>query len=199
MEPKVHPSDDLNGLERVLRELAPTPARLDVAQTMFRAGQAAALRPRARQRFWPATAAVLAGVSLTLGLLLAMPRPPQIVYFRLDDSANAQQVAQVAPVPIPNSNDADPNHLLPGSANPWSTSADHAEMQIAYVDSRWLTPLSPLRLHGLGPKNPWSATVVAPEMSQQATIPALCSGDWRAMLECSEQHPVERSGYDSAL
>lgn len=188
MEQQFHLGDGLNELERVLRELAPAPARLDVAQTMFRAGQAAARRPAGRPRLWQATSAMLAVISLTLGALLAMPDPPRIVYVPLDDVAEQGQPVQPALVVEKN---------VPKADNTLSAYPTIDEAAIAHSDSRWLNSLGHLRSRGLAVDNPWATSLVTPESSQRATIPALCSGDWRAMADESSRHP--RSGVSDSV
>ncbi|MHB8969425.1 MAG: hypothetical protein ACYC3X_19965 [Pirellulaceae bacterium] len=178
MEPKFHLGDDLNGLERVLRELAPAPARLDVAQTMFRAGQAAAQRPAGRPRLWQATSAALAVVSLSFGVLLAIPHQPRIVYVPRDDTAEQRQLVQPALVADTHGSDAD---------NILAVSLKNGKTEITYSDARWLNPLNHLRSRSLAIDNPWATSLVTPETSQQATIPALCSGDWRTLADESSR------------
>ena len=189
MEPEFHLGDDLNEFERVLQELAPTPARLDVAQTMFRAGQAAARRPAGRPRLWQATSAMLAVVSLTLGALLAMPRQPQVVYVR-DGRGSRTTAADSARHGRGNTTHLDNDNML--SAYPRLVTAE-----VALADSRWPTPLSHLRSRGLSLENNWSTTPVTSETSQQTAVPALCLGDWRAMVDDSSRRT--RSGVSDSV
>ena len=188
MEPQFHLGDDLNELERVLQELAPTPARLDVAQTMFRAGQSAASRPAGRPRLWQATSAALAVVSLTLGALLTMPRQPQVVYVRMDEAAEQRPLTQPAM--------AADNHT-PGNGNMLSAYPQLVNAEVAFADSCWPTPLSHLRSRGLSLENNWSTTPVTSETSQQTAVPALCLGDWRAMVDDSSRRT--RSGVSDSV
>ena len=189
MEPQFHLGDDLNALERALKELAPTPARLDVAQTMFRAGQASVRRPRGWQRLWPATSALLAVVSITLGTLLAIPDQQQIVYIPVDAAAEKGQTSQPAMVATNGIPDAD--NTLPASST-----MDEAE--ISRPDVRWLNPISHLRSRDLAMGNPWETVPMTSQTAQQATIPSLRSGDWPAMVGDNGLSPVPRQS-DSLL
>ncbi len=188
MEPKFHLGDDLNEFERVLQELAPTPARLDIAQTMFRAGQAAARRPAGRPRLWQATSALLAIVSLTLGALVAMPRQPQVVYVPMEKAAEQRQQTQPTMAA---------EHNAPGNDNMLSAHPRLVNAQVALPDSRWPTPLSHLRSRGLCLENNWRTRSVTSETSQQTAVPALCLGDWRAMVDDSSRRT--RSGVSDAV
>lgn len=97
MDNPFHLSDEVNELERALRELAPAPARLDIARTMYRAGQAAAQAQRSGARFWQMATGVASVAALTLGALLAIPSQPQIVYVPRDtESIAAPSTPQMA-------------------------------------------------------------------------------------------------------
>ncbi len=72
-------------VEQLLQQLAPAPARLDVAQTMFRAGQQSVRRPSRWQVIWPLSSACLALLSLTLAVLLTLPAKPRVVDVAQDE------------------------------------------------------------------------------------------------------------------
>jgi hypothetical protein len=181
MEPQFHLGDDLKELERALRQLAPAPTRLDVAQTMFRAGQATVSRPSAWQRIWPATSAVLALVSITLGGLLMVPDHRQVVYVPVDVQTHAAQ----PPAPTLA---APASHPAAGGVR----SESPAESQLARWDARWLRASGYLRVSEMVAMSSGDIAAVAAPASQHAALPALCSGDWRAMVD--EAH----SPHDSA-
>jgi hypothetical protein len=170
MEPQFHIGDDLSALERALKELVPTAARLDVAQTMFRAGQAAVGRSSPWRRMWPATTAMFAVVSLALGMLLMIPDQPQIVYVPVDAAPGG---ARVSPSTM----------LATGSApeaeqmEPAGASDEEVEAIASDVTSQ--SPFGYLRSRALALNDRWDT---APAVSQYAPIPSLRSGDWRALV-----------------
>lgn len=177
MEPQFHLSDDLKELERALQHLAPAPARLDVAQTMFRAGQATVARPSAWQRIWPATSAVLALVSVTLGALLMVPHHPQVVYVPVD----AQAHASLPPAPALAASDSQ-------SAASRGRSESPAEQELARWDARWLRASGYLRISEMVAVSSGDVTAVASPASAQASLPALSFGDWRTMVAGAPAH-----------
>lgn len=180
MEPQFHIGDDLSKLERALQELAPAPARLDVAQTMFRAGQAAASQSSSWRRVWPATSAVLALVSITLGTLLVIPDQPQIVYVPVDRATGDAQTPQPAMLATDGAADAD--NVLPAAPT-----MDEAE--IAQPDVRSLSPFGYLRSRALALSDRWET---APIVSQHAPIPSLRSGDWRTLVGDNGSSQLQR-------
>lgn len=173
MESQFHIDDgNLSALERTLRELAPAPPRLDVAQTMFRAGQAAARQPSAWRQLWPATTVALAVLSMTLGTLLAIPDDPRIVYVPID------RVPQAAKIPASGALAADRNVDAPTRS-----SAYEAAQQARSANSTHRLPGDAiyLRARDMALLSPWSTTQPLPRQPT-ASVPTLCSGDWRAMI-----------------
>ena len=170
MEPRFHLGDDLNDLERALQELAPAPARLDVAQTMFRAGQASAGRPGPGRYFWPGTSALLAVVSLVLGAFLAMPDQPRIVYVPVDAAVGKEPMPQPAMVAKDHGTSTDSHRSAPSTIS---------NEEIARLAPRGLNLLSHLRSRDLALVDAWDASERTSQSSSQASIPPLCSRDWR--------------------
>lgn len=173
MEPQFHVNDEVSALERALRELVPAPARLDVAQTMFRAGQAAASRSSPWRRVWPATTAVFALVSLALATLLALPKSPRIVYVPVGAATEDARVPPSAMLATDGA--AGAGHALP--ASPTGEQAEMAEM--ARSDMYAPSSFGYLRSRALALNDCWDT---APAVSPHAPIPAPRSGDWRAMV-----------------
>ena len=170
MEPQFHIRDDVSALERALRELVPAPARLDVAQTMFRAGQAAASHSSPWRRVWPATTAVFALVSLALGTLLALPEPPRIVYVPVGAATDDARVPPSAMLATDSA--AGAGHALPASPT-----GDQAET--AWADVHAPSSFGYLRSRALALNDCWDT---APAVSPHAPIPAPRSGDWRTLV-----------------
>lgn len=173
MEPQFHLGDDLNQLERALKDLTPAPARLDIAQTMFRAGQASAGRPGGWQYFWPGTSALLAVVSVTLGALLATPDQPQIVYVPVGAATAEVQTPQ--PALVATDGDAAPD-------DNWPASSTVSGAEISRPDPSWLNLMSPLLSRELAMVNLWETIPRTSPGSQPTAIPSLCSGDWRTLV-----------------
>ena len=173
MEPQFHLGDDLNQLERALKELAPAPARLDVAQTMFRAGQASVRRPGGWQYFWPGTSALLAVVSIALGTLLATPDQQQIVYVPVGAATAEEQIPQ--PALVAADRDA-------ATDDTWPASLTVNGAENSRSDPRWLNLVSPLLSRELAMVNLWETIPRTSQESQPTAIPSLCSGDWRTLV-----------------
>ena len=155
----------------------------------FVLGRRRSVGPGVWQRIWPATSALLAVVSITLGTLLAIPDQQQIVYVPVDAAAEKGQTPQPAMIATNGTPDAD--NTLPASST-----MDEAE--IARPDVRWLNPISHLRSRDLAMGDPWETIPMTSQTSQQATIPSLRSGDWPAMVGDNGLSPVPRQS-DSFL
>lgn len=190
MDNKSHLDDEVNQLERALRELAPVPARLDIAQTMYLAGQASARARHASVRSWQMATGALMAVSLVLGTLLAIPDQPQIVYVPREAGSitapNSPQMAADASVPV------EQHKAVESPAKgevPVSTDVQTLAKQ------SWLSPFG----------NPRSINMTLDELfyrspthratDMAANRPALCSRDWPQLLEDLQKNArTDRSG-----
>ncbi len=184
MESPFYLGDELSALERALKELVPTAARLDMAQTMFRAGQAAAGRSSPWQRVWPATTAMFAVVSLALGALLMIPDEPQVVYLPVDASHDGTRASP--PTMLATGNATEAAHVGPAGVP-----AAEAEFIPADMISQSLSGY--LRARALALNDRWDT---APSVSQSAPIPPLRFGDWRALVG---DHGVREQPQPTAL
>ncbi|MCU0960839.1 MAG: hypothetical protein MUF48_12110 [Pirellulaceae bacterium] len=167
-----HVGDELRALERTLGELVPSAARLDIAQTMYRAGQASARAHRPASRLWPVATSALAIVSLTLAALLAIPKQPQIVYVprALSEPASAARIAQ-----------DDPTQREHGVAGETGTARPQQMVpEQPAADAVWLSARSRMRADELTVSSLWSLTPTV--QSSGATRPAYCARDWRLLL-----------------
>jgi len=178
MDNASHLDDEVNQLERALRELAPTPARLDMAQTMYLAGQASARSRQPSIRSWRIATGVLMAVSLTLGTMLAIPNQPQIVYIPRDAESitapSSPQMATDTSVPIDQQMSAasQANGDVPVSTDVWTLA-----MQPWF--SSFSRPRSiNMTLDELFYRSPTHRTT-----GTTANGPALCSRDWPQLLE----------------
>jgi hypothetical protein len=178
MDNASHLDDEVNKLERALRELAPAPARLDIAQTMYLAGQASARSRHTSVRSWQMATGALMAVSLALGTLLAIPNPPQIVYVPREAGSitvpNSPQMAADASVPTQQRN---------GAESPANGDAPVSTDVQTLARLPWLSPFS----------SPRSINMTLDELFYRAPTdratgatvnrPALCSRDWPQLLE----------------
>jgi hypothetical protein len=172
MDNPFHLPDEVNSLERALRELAPAPARLDIARTMYRAGQAAAQAHRSGARSWQIATGVLSVVTLTLGALLAMPSQPQIVYVPRDsDSVATPSTPQMAV-----------NSVAPRAGQ---TAVDsHSARPVRTLAMQpWLSSLSRQRSIDVTLDELLSRSPTTGATGGMAHRPALASRDWPQLLD----------------
>jgi hypothetical protein len=178
MDNSSHLDDEVNQLERALRELAPAPARLDIAQTMYLAGQASARSRHSSVRSWQIATGVLLAVSLSLGTLLAIPDQPQIVYVVRDAESitapSSTQMAADARGPINQEMSADSR--ADGDV-PVSTDVRTLAMQ------PWLSPFSRPRSINMTLDELFYRSPTHRATGTAANRPALCSRDWPQLLE----------------
>jgi hypothetical protein len=178
MDNASHFDDEVNKLERALRELAPAPARLDIAQTMYLAGQASARSRHSSVRSWQIATGALMAVSLTLGTLLAIPDQPQIVYVPRDaETITAPSSAQMA---VDTSASADQHKAVESQANgdlPVGTDVQ------ALATQPWLSPFSRPRSINMTLDELFYRAPTHRATGAAANGPALCSRDWPQLLE----------------
>ena len=174
MEQEFRLGDGLSELERTLRELAPVGGRLDIAQTMFRAGQASARTQQVGRRFWPAATALLAVVSGTLGALLAVRDGSQVEYVWKGGAGSGP--AEMKHDAIASRDGAIVSSRTIGE--PTSPEEDPVR-----PDARWLSPLSRVRFSGLDTDDLWSLMPTTVATSDSARTTTLCLLDWPSLLE----------------
>jgi hypothetical protein len=147
----MHPHDDLSDLERRLSAWQPARDGLDADAMLFAAGRASAPRRLA----WPALAACLAALALSLGTWAAVERAGRL--------ALAERLRQQAPVePAPPTGPVEtPSAEVPG---PTSLLAAHRALE-----------------HGLDAWAPRPIDTPAPGGSPEP--PVLQVGDRKALLE----------------
>lgn len=190
MDNKSHLDDEVNRLERALRELAPAPAHLDIAQTMYLAGQASARSRHTSVRSWQMATGALMAVSLVLGTLLAIPDQPQIVYVPRESGSitapNSPQMAADASVPAQQRTAAE----SPANVDaPVSTDVRALAMQ------PWLSPFSSSRSIDMTLDELFYRAPTHRATGATANRPALCSRDWPQLLEdLQETTRSNRSG-----
>ncbi len=158
----------LTDLERTLKELAPTPAQLNIAQTMYLAGRQSMRSQQQWQRIWPLSSACLAVLSLTLAVLLATPRPPHVVYIPRDSAPPSQQEQDRSV--------AQPPQQLAEVTSDQETHPDGLQ-----------PPLAPAKIDRLAWRHlalldKWD-TVSSELEAEQAPIRAIRCRDWRLLLE----------------
>lgn len=190
MDNKSHLDDEMNQLERALRELAPVPARLDIAQTMYLAGQASARARHTSARSWQMATGALMAVSLVLGTLLAIPNQPQIVYVPREAGSitapSSAQMATDARVPAQQRTTAE----SPANVDaPVSTDVRALAMQ------SWLSPFNSSRSINMTLDELFYRSPTHRATGATANRPALCSRDWPQMLEALQENTrTDRSG-----
>lgn len=178
MDNKSHLDDEVNQLERALRELAPAPARLDIAQTMYLAGQASARSRHTSVRAWQIATGTLMAVSLALGTLLAIPAQPQIVYVPREAGSNTApslpQMAADARVPA---------QQRKGAAAPANVNAPVSTDVRALAMQSWLSPFNSSRSINMTLDELFYRSPTHRAADMVANRPALCSRDWPQLLE----------------
>ena len=110
---------------------------------------------------------------------------PQIVYVPVDTGVSDSQVPQSPMLAV--GGEAAVNRAQPATS---STQQDRTEDAAA----RLVNGMSYLRARQLALLSPWdTGTSPSHVPQQQAAIPPLCSGDWRAMVgdESSRVHPEQ--------
>ena len=120
--------DDLAALEDALRDLAPAPPRMNSGQTMFLAGQQAALRAQRTSWVWPACSACLALLCVTFAALLLQHREPRIVYVPVSsgqEKQHAEEQGDAAHRPVIVQDDEQPSRSTPISSQQATPSATH--------------------------------------------------------------------------
>lgn len=152
-------NDGLSDLESALHDLAPAPARLNTAQTIFLAGQQSVLHRQRWQSVWPASTACLALVCITFGLLLV---------FEKGDAAFARKDGkQPAGVPAQKrqkTGTETPALPAPTSEKTWRELAIRRQMQRELLADPWIKP------------QPGSPS------EDPAAIEMVTSADWPALL-----------------
>jgi hypothetical protein len=178
MDNKSHLDDEVNKLERSLRELAPAPARLDIAQTMYLAGQASARSRHSSVRSWQMATGALMAVSIALGTLLAIPDQPQIVYVPREAGSitvpSSPQMAADASVPAQ-------QHT--GAASPANGDAPISTDVQTLAMQPWLSPFSRPRSINMTLDELFYRSPTHRGTGATANGPALCSRDWPQLLE----------------
>lgn len=178
MDNKSHLDDEVNQLERALRELAPAPARLDIAQTMYLAGQASARSRHTSVRSWQMATGALMAVSLVLGTLLAIPDQPQIVYVSREEGSitapNSPQMAADASVPA---------QQRTAAASPANVDAPVSTDVRALAMQPWLSPYGSSRSINMTLDELFYRSPTHRATDMAANRPALCSRDWPQLLE----------------
>ncbi len=190
MDNASHLDDEVNQLERALRELAPAPARLDIAQTMYLAGQASARSRHTSVRSWQMATGALLIVSLTLGTLLAIPDQPQIVYVPREAGSittpSSPQIATDARVPA---------QQRAGAAAPANGDAPVSTDVQTLARQPWLSPFGSSRSIDMTLDELFYRAPTHRATGATANRPALCSRDWPQLLEdLQETTRSNRSG-----
>jgi hypothetical protein len=114
--------DNLADLQRSLCELAPAPARMNVAQTMYLAGQQSLRHRQRRQAFWPLSTVCLAVACVTLAILQAKPAQPQpqIVYVPVETTVPTETAEEPDRPPVESAARAE--QVAPPGDVPWGSS-----------------------------------------------------------------------------
>ena len=177
--------DRLADLEGALQDIAPAPARLDPARTLFLAGQQSMRKQQRWQTFWPLSSACLAVICISMGALLARPAKTKIVYVpsgtSVERSTDSRSDESKEPEKAPSTGSSDrrpsSSRTQLASANP--TDATDAVLQ-TLVDrrQRQAQMLSD------------SLTIADTSSGEPAVIEAINSSDWHLML--TDQSPSER-------
>jgi hypothetical protein len=158
----------LTDLEHTLKALAPAPAQLSIAQTMYLAGRQSMRQQQRWQRVWPLSSACLAVLSLTLAVLLATPRQPHVV--------------NIVREPVPQSQQEQDS----SSAQPPQQLAKMHSARKAHSDGlqRLTAPAKFDRLarRNLALLDKWDA-VASESEAEQAPIHAIRSRDWHLLLD----------------
>jgi len=135
---------------------------------MFLAGQQSVRRRQSRQIVWPVSSACLALLSITLGVLLAVPGEPRIVY--VPQSVPAPANTHTVPTPGPKT-DARLRPTVPPQAPSESP---------VVVPSEWYPRRLALRNRVL--QDTWGTSLDSSNI-QQMSIKPIRYQDWRSLLD----------------
>jgi len=111
MDPHPPHPDDLNDLEQRLAGWQPSAAGLDPDAMLFAAGRAS-VRPGAGRFVWPAVAACLTLLTVSLGVWLRAERAERSALARLVQQSAPTRTAAPAPAPPPSAEPFPPNGYL---------------------------------------------------------------------------------------
>ncbi len=168
MQPEHKSGESLVDLERALKDLVPAPGRLDMGQTMFRAGQQSMRRQQRWQVAWPLSSACLALLSITLGVLLTLPNEPRIVYVPRDMPVQTDTKEIAPPATLVDPHNTSTVQSKDTSEVPLFTPSDNIYSRLA---------LRELALQGK-----WD-TGITHQDTGTTSIKSLRYQDWRSLLD----------------
>ncbi len=178
--------DRLADLESALQDLAPAPARLDPARTLYLAGQQSMRSHQRWRTFWPLVSACLAVTCMAMGVRLASPVDTKIVYVPVktaveesidNQPARPQEREHVSP-PAARDQYPQPNRTELANASQTDSHPSAAAWQALMESRRWQAQVQDDSVNeNTTPGEP-------------AAIEVVTSRNWRLML--TDQSPGER-------